>query len=185
MKVTLFAAEPDIVAPIGTAFDARGRLMVIESHSHFRPKNYEGPPTDRVRVLEDTDNDGRADKFTTFFEGTNLLMNLATDKDGSVVVSSRNEIFRLTDKDGDGVADQRTTLAKLDTKADYPHNGLGGLTIGPDGQVYFGIGENFGGAYVLSGTDGSKFADDTTFAGNVFRIDPHGKGLVRFARGFA
>src|SRR5262245_11243208 len=61
LVVELFAAAPDIVHPIGIAFDARGRLLVIESHTHFRPANYEGPKHDRVRVLKDTDGDGRAD----------------------------------------------------------------------------------------------------------------------------
>src|SRR5688572_11317524 len=64
LRVELFAAAPDVVHPIGLDFDARGRLLVIESHTHFRPKDYQGPPHDRVRVLEDTDGDGKADRFT-------------------------------------------------------------------------------------------------------------------------
>ena len=41
--VELFAASPDIVHPIGLDFDAKGRMLVIESHTHFRPANYKGP----------------------------------------------------------------------------------------------------------------------------------------------
>src|ERR1700674_3580618 len=46
LEVELFAAAPDIVHPIGVAFDQRGRLLVIESHTHFRPKDYKGPAHD-------------------------------------------------------------------------------------------------------------------------------------------
>src|SRR5262245_2182327 len=69
LVVTLFAAAPDIVHPIALDFDAKGRLLVVESHTHFPPQDYRGPKHDRIRILEDTDGDGRADRFTTFFEG--------------------------------------------------------------------------------------------------------------------
>ena len=70
LKIELFAAEPDIVTPTGIAVDDRGRVLVVESHTHFRPTGYAGPPADRIRMFEDTDGDGRADRITTFFEGT-------------------------------------------------------------------------------------------------------------------
>jgi len=84
LVVERFAAAPDIVHPIGMAFDRRGRLLVIESHTHFRPENYKGPKHDRIRILEDTDGDGKADRFTTFFEGTTATMDIAAHFDGSV-----------------------------------------------------------------------------------------------------
>lgn len=183
VKVTLFAAEPDIVTPIGATVDRRGRLMVVESHSHFRPRKYVGPATDRIRILQDTTGAGKADRFTTFFEGENFLMNLVADRDGSVVVSSRNEIFRLIDVDGHDVASKRVSLARLETKANYPHNGLHGLAIDSGGDVYFGLGENLGGPWTLVGADGRKLSDNTG-SGTIFRVDPQGRGLIRVARGF-
>jgi hypothetical protein len=181
-KISLFASEPQIVTPIGATVDSKGRLLVIESQSHFRPKNYEGPPTDRIRILEDTKGDGKADRITSFYEGTNLMMNLAADKDGSIVVSSRNEIFRLA-QNADGTAGQRTTLAKLLTKSDYPHDGLHGLTIGPDSTIYFGIGENFGQPWTLEGTDGRQLSEFRG-SGTIFRMDGEGHNLTRVAHGF-
>ena len=50
--VELFAASPDIVHPIGLDFDAKGRMLVIESHTHFRPANYKGPDFDRIRMID-------------------------------------------------------------------------------------------------------------------------------------
>src|SRR5262249_15372950 len=92
LEVTRFAAAPDIVHPIGVAIDTRGRLLVIESHTHFRPQGYKGPRHDRIRVLEDTDGDGRADRFTTFYEGTTATMDIAVHPDGSVYLATRNEL---------------------------------------------------------------------------------------------
>ncbi len=70
------AAEPEIVTPTGIAVDGRGRVLVIESHTHFRPPNYSGPPADRIRVFEDRDHDGKPECTGTFFEGTRMTMNL-------------------------------------------------------------------------------------------------------------
>src|SRR5713101_3346284 len=102
LVVELFAASPDIVHPIGLAFDKKGRLLVIESHTHFPPEGYHGPKGDRIRVLEDTDGDGKADRFTTFFEGTRKSMSIAAHPDGSIYLATRNEILRLTDTQGVG-----------------------------------------------------------------------------------
>ncbi len=183
VEATLFASEPDIVTPIGATVDSKGRLLVIESNSHFRPKDYKGPPVDRIRIMEDTTGSGKADKITSFFEGMKFLMNLVTDRDGSIVVSSRNEIFRLV-PDEKGVAGPKITLATLETKADYPHNGLHGLAVDPDGNIYFGIGENLGGPYTLVGSDGQKFSDTDKNAGTIFKMDSKGGGLTRVATGF-
>src|SRR5690349_7357769 len=63
LRIDRFAAAPDIVHPVALTFDRRGRLLVIESHTHIRPKDYQGPKHDRVRLLEDRDSDGKADHF--------------------------------------------------------------------------------------------------------------------------
>jgi putative membrane-bound dehydrogenase-like protein len=183
LRVDLFAAAPDIVHPIGLDFDSRGRLLVIESHTHFRPPNYQGPKHDRVRLLEDTDGDGRADRFTTFFEGTRATMDIAVHPDGSVYLATRNEVLRLRDTDGDGKADERRRIAFLDTKGDYPHNGISGLAFDSRGDLYFGLGENIGFAYKLTGADGTTLTGGGE-GGNVFHCTADGRKLRRVATGF-
>jgi putative membrane-bound dehydrogenase-like protein len=183
LVVERFAAAPDIVHPIATDFDARGRLLVVESHTHFRPADYKGPKHDRVRVLEDTDGDGKADRFTTFFEGTTATMDLAVHPDGAVFVATRNEILRLRDTDGDGTADERTRVVFLDTKGNYPHNGLSGLSFGPRGDLVFGLGENLGEKYALAGSDGTTLTGGGE-GGGVFTCTADGRGLRRIATGF-
>lgn len=183
LAIDLFAAEPAIVTPTGITVDARGRVLVIENHTHHRPAEYKGPPADRIRIFEDTDGDGKPDRITTFFEGTAATMNLAVYRDGSIVVATRNEVFRLYDDDGDGKADRRQTLARLVTPGDYPHNGLSGFAFDFAGNIYFGMGENLGADYQLIGADG-RTEKGGGEGGNIFRMGPDGNGLVRLATGF-
>lgn len=183
LTVELFAAAPDIVHPIALDFDAKGRLLVVESHTHFRPANYDGPKADRIRVFEYTDGDGRADKITTFFEGTTFTMDLAVHPDGSVYVATRNEIIRLRDTKGTGTADEKTRIVFLDTKGNYPHNGLCGLSFDSRGDLTFGIGENLGEPYKLVGAEGTTLTGGGE-GGNVYHITADGKKLRRVATGF-
>src|SRR6266851_10179502 len=131
LVVELFAAAPDIVHPISCDFDHKGRLLVIESHTHFAPKDYQGPKFDRIRMFDVS----KAGKATTFFEGTKHTMDLAVHPDGSVYIATRNEILRLRDTKGDGKADEKTRIVFLDTKGDYPHNGLSGLCFDSKGDL--------------------------------------------------
>src|SRR5579862_4062581 len=96
LTVELVAAAPDIVHPIACDFDAKGRLLVIESHTHFAPKDYKGPKFDRIKMFDVA----KKSKPTTFFEGTRHTMDLAVHPDGSVYIATRNEILRLLDTKG-------------------------------------------------------------------------------------
>ncbi|HEY1603345.1 MAG TPA: PVC-type heme-binding CxxCH protein [Pirellulales bacterium] len=178
-----FAAEPDIVTPTGIAIDQRGRVLVVESHTHFRPADYAGPPADRIRALVDTDGDGRADQVTNFYEGGTATMNLAVYDDGSVFVATRMEISRLFDHDNDGKADERLLIAHLETAGNYPHNGLSGFAFDGLGNVYFGLGENLGAKYRLVGTDGAALEGGGE-GGSIYRCRPDGTKLTRIATGF-
>jgi putative membrane-bound dehydrogenase-like protein len=183
LVVELFAAAPDIVHPIALDFDAKGRLLVIESHTHFPPANYSGPKHDRIRMFEDTTGEGKANKITTFYEGTTHTMDLAVHPDGSVYLATRNEIIRLRDTKGTGSADERTRIVLLDTKGNYPHNGLCGLSFDSRGDLNFGIGENLGEPYKLIGTDGVVLTGGGE-GGNIFHCTADGKKLRRVATGF-
>jgi putative membrane-bound dehydrogenase-like protein len=183
LSIRLFAADPEIVTPTGIAVDDRGRVFVIECHTHFRPDNYPGPPADRIRVFEDTDHDGKADRITTFYEGTKWTMALAIARDGALYVATRSEVFRLRDLDGDGKAEQRTPIARLETKGAYPHNGLSGLAFDALGNLYFGLGENLGEPYKLVGSDGTTLTGGGE-GGNIYKCRPDGSKLARIATGF-
>jgi putative membrane-bound dehydrogenase-like protein len=183
LLVERYAAAPDIVHPIGLAFDSRGRLLVIESHTHFPPRDYQGLEHDRVRLLEDTDGDGKADRFTTFFEGTQRTMDIAVHPGGAVYLATRNEILRLRDTDGDGTAEEKQRIAFLETAGDYPHNGLSGLAFDSRGNLFFGLGENLGASYKLIGADGTTLTGEGE-GGNIYWCTADGEKLRRLATGF-
>src|SRR5438067_1372276 len=71
-EVRLFAAEPDVVNPVAMTWDERGRLWVVELYEYPLGAPAGSRPRDCIKILEDTDNDGRADKVTVFTNGLNL-----------------------------------------------------------------------------------------------------------------
>jgi putative membrane-bound dehydrogenase-like protein len=182
-RIERIAAEPDLVTPTGCCIDDRGRLLVIECNTHFPPEDYRGHATDRIYLFDDSDGDGIIERQRLFYDGSVASMNLANLGDGWIAVVTRSELFRIRDLDGDDVADQRETLLRHETEATYPHNGLGGLTMGHDGWVYVGQGENFGETYRLIGADGAVQIGGGE-GGNIFRCRPDGSSLQRVATGF-
>src|SRR5688572_1305879 len=183
LQLTLVAEAPEIVTPIGVNVDRRGRVYVVESHTHFPKPEYPGPKSDRVRLFEDANGDGKADRITTFAEGFHHAMNLARSPDGVLHLVHRNGVIRLEDRDGDGVCEARSTILEMETPGNYPHNGLGGIVFSPDGWLYVGQGENLGERYRITGSDGSSHTGRGE-GGNVFRCRPDGRQLHIVATGF-
>lgn len=183
LVVSLFAAEPLVVTPTGLAVDDRGRVFVAESHTHFRPEGYTGPPADRILRLDDTDGDGRADRHVVFHAGFTHVMDLAFHPDGSLYVATRGAIRRLRDLDEDGRADEVRTVVELETTGNYPHNGLSGLAFDFSGGLHFGLGENLGHAYGLVGTDGTRLEGGGE-GGSTYHVGSHGRNLRRVSTGW-
>jgi hypothetical protein len=180
LVVELVASNPDINTPTGMTVDSKGRVWAIESNTHFPPKNYKGKPTDRILTFEDFGPDGRAGKVTTFAEGFRYGMGIGFSKDGDLFFATRWEVHRWY---GEAAPERKhDVIMKLDTKGNYPHNGLSGFAFDAEGNVYFGMGENLGAPYSLVGSDGTTITD--TEGGKVFRCRPDGTKLVRIATGF-
>jgi len=182
LKVQLVACEPEVRTPTAVQVDARGRVWVLENNTHFRPKEYAAPSLDRVLVLDEFGEDGRARKVTEFAAGFRDGMGLLVLGPGEVVVATRSEVLRIRDRDGDGKGEARESLLTLKTEGAYPHNGMSGLSRDAEGHLYVGLGENFGKPWELRGSDGSTLygADH----GGVFRFERDGSGLVWWALGF-
>lgn len=175
VTLTEIASHPDLATPTGVDVDAEGRVWVIACHTHFPPETYAGPKLDEILIFAP---DGTR---TVFYNQTYHTMDLELGPDGWVYLAERDRILRIKDSDGDGVADTEETLAALTTEADYPHNGLSGLAWNPQGELCFGLGENYAKAWTLKDNEGSTF--EGLGEGGVFRIQPDGKALHRFARG--
>jgi len=183
LRLQLFAAEPEIVTPIGIAVDSRERIFVIESHTHFPKKDYPGPKSDRVKIFVDRDKDGKFDTNTVFAEGFRFAMNLRFSPKGELYLVHRNGVVILRDRNNDGVCDEQKSIVEMDTRGNYPHNGLGGIAFSSDGWLYLGMGENLGEAYTIRGSDGSSHSGGGE-GGNVFRCKPDGSQLQHVATGF-
>ena len=183
LELSLVAKEPDIVTPVGLTFDHLGRLLVIESHTHFREEDYRGPKFDRIRMIEDSDEDGVADRFRSFFEGTRQTMSIARGPENWIYIATRRRIFRIRDTDGDDRADEQQEIVHLETSGNYPHNGLCGLCFDGNGGLYFGIGENLGEDYTLVASDATRHRGGGE-GGNIFWCRIDGSELTRIATGF-
>lgn len=181
--VELIAAQPDLVTPTGVAVDARGDIWVVENHTHQRPVGYKGHETDRIRVFSDFGPNGKARKIRTFADGFRDTMSLAFGPEGKLFVATRAALYQLRDRDGDGTADERIPLVRLETKGNYPHNGLAGFAFDAHDAMYFGLGENLGESYKLIGSDGVTLTGGGE-GGSVYRCRPDGSKLARVATGF-
>lgn len=182
-KLELIGQEPQIVTPVGMAFDRNGRLLVVESHTHQPPEGYQGLKHDRIRMMSDSNGDGKLDHWSTYAEGFRHAMNILAGADGSVYVVTRHNLVVLRDTNDDGVADKQQELLRLETSDDYPHNGLGALAQDNDGNLIVSLAENHGEKYSLIGVDGTTINSSGGQDG-FYSITREGKNLKRFARGF-
>ncbi|HEX5102323.1 MAG TPA: PVC-type heme-binding CxxCH protein [Pirellulaceae bacterium] len=104
LQIELAAAEPEVVDPVAIRFDEDGRMWVCEMRDYPL-----GPPpgtskSSRIRVLEDTDGDGRFEKATTFADGLSFVTGLQPWK-GGVFVTLSGAVAYMKDTDGDGKCD--------------------------------------------------------------------------------
>ncbi|SDM48413.1 putative membrane-bound dehydrogenase domain-containing protein [Catalinimonas alkaloidigena] len=159
-SLELFAAEPDIVNPIAMAWDARGRLWVIETVDYPNDKRDGDVGDDRIKICEDTDGDGRADRFTVFAEGLNVPTSLVFAHGGVVVAQAPHFLF-LQDTDGDDRADVREVLmdgwGTFDT-----HAGPSNLRYGFDNQIWGTVG--------YAGFEGTVAGKARQFRQGVYRF---------------
>ena len=171
-SVEIVASEPDLVNPVAMTFDERGRVWVTESLEY--PRKPAGPGRDRVKILEDTDGDGKADKFTVFAEGFNIPSGIAVGH-GGVWVANSPDILFLRDTDGDGKADTREVVVSGFGRDDT-HELPNSLSWGPDGWLY-----GWNGVFNQSHVKYRGKSYDFTCA--VFRIHPKTRDFELFCEG--
>ncbi|MEY2410254.1 MAG: hypothetical protein QOF48_2924 [Verrucomicrobiota bacterium] len=164
-KVELVAAEPLVQDPIAFEWGADGRLWVVEMGDYplgrvdrsatnpparsphgeeilSPPGGGRYVPGGQIRVLEDTDGDGRYDKATVFLDGLNFPTGVMPWRNG-VIVSAAPEIFYAEDTNGDGKADKRTVLFSGFVEGNQQHR-VNGFDYGLDNWVYAANGESGG-----------------------------------------
>lgn len=171
-SVEVVAAEPQIMNPVAMTFDERGRIWVTESFEY--PRREPGPGRDRVKILEDTDHDGRVDKVTVFAEGLNIPSGIAVGH-GGVWVANAPDILFLQDTDGDDKADKQEVVVTGFGREDT-HELPNSLTWGPDGWLY-GLNGVFNPAKVVH--QGKTYE----FTCALFRIHPKTRDFELFCEG--
>ena len=167
MQLQLFASEPDLVNPIHIAWDHAGRAFVVETVDY--PNNLQRGDLghDRITVCEDTDGDGRADRFTRFAEGLSIPTSLCF-ANGGVLCTNGSDLLFLRDTDGDLRADERKVLFTGFSMGDT-HAGVSNLQWHQDGWVWATVG--------YSGFRGEVGGERHDFEQGVFRFRPDGSKL--------
>ena len=193
LRVKLFASEPEVRQPSLVKCDERGRLWVIQYLQYPNPAGLrrvkidrwsrtvydrvpKPPPhgprgTDRITILEDTDGDGRADKFKDFVSGLNIATGLAFGHGGVFVLQLPYLLF-YPDRNRDDVPDSDpevllTGFGMQDTQSVANH-----LTWGPDGWLYG-----------LNGSTSTCNIRGIEFQQGVWRYHPLTKKFELFAEG--
>src|ERR1043165_5145647 len=143
LEGTLFASEPMVRNPTDIDIDERGRVWVTEGvnyRSSFQKWGVLQPEGDRIVAVEDTKGSGRAGKETVFYQDPSINAAIGICVLGNkVIVSDSPNVFVLTDTDGDGKADKRELLFTGISGVDHDH-GVHAFTFGPDGKLYFNMG---------------------------------------------
>lgn len=202
-SIGIFASEPMINKPVNLAFDAKGRLWVsstVEYPMAAERARWEDELGSRVRgsrdaikVLEDNDGDGKADRVTDFADGLNIPTGVLPwtrpgDAAGCIAWSIPN-IWYFGDRDGDGRCDTREPLfGPLGYERDT-HGMCSSFRLGRDGWVYATHGfsnvsrfrvrpENLRGA--RPGDPGTEL---DLHSGSVFRFLPDGSRIEAWSWG--
>jgi putative membrane-bound dehydrogenase-like protein len=197
LEMSLWAAEPLFVNPTCIDIDHKGRVWVCESVNYRNKlhgkKKLNRPEGDRIVILEDSKGTGKADKAITFYQAPDFLapLGIAVAKDPvgpgyKVYVCHSPDILLFEDKDGDGKADGPPKKF-LSGFGGYDHDhGVHGILIGPDGKLYFSVGDT--GVHGLQSSDGKgrkwHSNDSDCRAGTVWRCDLDGKNLELIAHNF-
>jgi quinoprotein glucose dehydrogenase len=132
---------------------------------------------DRVRLIVDDDGDGVADRANVFADGFSHALagigaGLLVDR-GEVYYSCIPELWKLTDRDDDGVADTREAMSEgYGVHINFLGHDLHGLRKGPDGRIYFSIGDR---GFSTKTQEGELL--DYPDTGAVLRCFPDGSGL--------
>jgi len=135
----VFASEPQLLSPSNIDIDHKGRVWVAEI-VNYRGHNGKRPDGDRILILEDTDNDGKADESKVFYQGRDIdSPHGICVIDNKVIVSANTKVFVFTDNDGDDKPDSQEVLFQGIDGAQHDH-GIHAFVFGPDGRLYFNFG---------------------------------------------
>ena len=176
-KIELFADEtrfPNLVKPVQMAFDNKGRLWVacMPTYPHWKPGDPR--PNDKLIILEDTNNDGKADTEKVFADNLHLPLGFEF-ANGGVFVSQGTNLMFLKDNNGDDKADTREIILSGYDDHDTHHNSHS-YTMDPSGAFYSGEG------VFLHTNIETPYGTVRATNGGYYRYSPQLKKLERTAQ---
>ena len=186
-SLELVAAEPDVVDPIDAAFDERGRMYVVEMNDYpflpdQRAQKYRDQRSEtwgRIRLLTDTDGDGRMDKSVVFADKLRWPQSVCCSRGGVFVISAPN-LYYMKDANDDGIADVKEIVCSgfNTTNVQALSNGL---EWGRDNAIYFSSG--IAGGELKVPAKGNDPETKFTPGRRDLRLDPKTRKLTMVAGG--
>lgn len=169
LRIELVAAEPLVQSPVAIAFDADGRLWVVEMPDYPNGPPKGQPPEGRIKILEDKDGDGVYDHATVFASELLFANGILPWKDG-VIVTAAPHILNLQDPKRTGHWTKKEVLFE-GFATQNPQLRVSHPVLGLDGWVYCANGLR-GGKVIKVNEKGAVPVDLTNMD---FRFDPLGK----------
>ena len=156
------------------------RVAMYKKHLKGKFSTYEGDH-DRVRLVEDTKGQGRADKSTVFADGfKNAADGLGSGvlaRSGKVWYTCIPDLWLLEDAGKSRAGSKKSLHTGYGVHVSFIGHDMHGLRFGPDGKLYFSIGDR--GLHVEA--NGKTISAPDT--GSVLRCNPDGSELELFATG--
>lgn len=193
LEVKLWASEPMLSNPTNMAIDERGRVWVLEGVNYRRTqRNLPDirPDGDRIVILEDTNQDGRADNVKVFDQNPHLRVPLGIAVLGDKVYVSQSPDLIVYTKDADDKIVKKEVLLTGFSGVDHDH-GLHAVVFGPDGRYYFNQGNT---GFDVTDRSGTRLQSQGTgpntrptpgfYEGAAFRMNPDGTGLEVIGQNF-
>lgn len=191
LEVHTFATEPMLKNPTNMDIDERGRVWITEAYN-YRPDingNPTNPKGDRIMILEDTNGDAKADTAKVFYQGPEINAPLGVAVLGKeVIVSQSPYVWAFFDDNGDDKADRKEVLFS-GIKGEQHDHGVHAFTFGPDGKLYFNMG-NAGETIKdkngkdLRDKDGKVIDQKSYKQGMTLRCNPDGSNIEVLAYNF-
>ena len=176
-KIELFASEkefPNLAKPVQMTFDNKGRLWVVCMPSYPHHKPGDPKPNDKIIILEDTNNDGKADKETVFADNLHVPVGMEITHEG-VYVSQGTNLVLLKDTDGDDHADTKEVVLSGFDDHDTHHE-ISAFVADESGAFYMGEG-----VFLHTNVE-TPYGTIRATNGGFFRYSPQRKHLERTAQ---
>lgn len=159
------------------------RTALYQKFASLFPADFFTRTADRVVLLEDRDGNGAADHRSLFSDHFNApLDGLAFSilpEDDAVYLTNIPNLWKLTDPDGDGVADTHEAIVEgFGARVSFIGHDLHGIIRGPDGQLYFSVGDR---GYHFTDDDGEVHSGPGR--GAIFRCESDGSGIEVYCTG--